>query len=307
MNLIEDLDTNLIEGKYNDLINGVYEKTKNVKTCDGKTMTAEISLEQTMEIVKRRIEAKTRIPMDDQHLVARGKVLKDNIPLKEYGISGGDTIELTAQLLGGVKHKSLSPKPMDTERDKKRKESEPYIDVGGLEGEKPQEDPDEVVATKKWMSEAMRELKERSDDMSELEQSITKVQSDMNDDTENLNKVAEALTKVSDDNNVRDRKFDDFIKNLNTGLHERDKKTDEKIERMERQIDAKIEEKFAGLDTRISAIERGTTEARCRRLDNAQGKYLRLWNLTKDSTGKDWAASSTLSAKRKESNCIGYN
>ena len=108
--------------------------------------------------------------------------------------------------------------------------------------------------------------------MSELEQSITKVQFDMNDVKENLNKVAEALTKISDDINARDRRFDDFIRKLNIGLHERDKKTDEKIERMEKQMDAKIEEKFAGLDTRVSAIERGTTEAGCRRLDNAQGK-----------------------------------
>ena len=84
--------------------------------------------------------------------------------------------------------------------------------------------------------------------------------------------VAEALTKISDDNNTRDRKFDDFIKNLNTGLRERDMKTDEKIERVERQIDTKIEEEFAGLDTRISAIEKGTAEAWCRRLDNAKGK-----------------------------------
>ena len=31
---------------------------------------------------------------------------------------------MTAKLLGGTKHKSLSPKPKDTERDKKTKESE---------------------------------------------------------------------------------------------------------------------------------------------------------------------------------------
>ena len=251
---------------------------------------------------------------------------------------------------------------MDTERDNKRRESESYIDVGGLEGEKPQEDPDEeIAAIKKWMSEAMRDLKDRSDDMSELEQTITKVKFDMNDVKENLTKVAESLTKISDDNNARDRKFDDFIKNLYTGLNERDKRTDEKIDRMERQIDAKIEEKLAGLDTRIRAIERGPTGAAYRRLDNAQGRlghtptdckavlhgfkteskeqdvkaivmesikatgmkeehtvdcpaipithvfvqrtcentnwteeeseYPRLWNLTKDSTGKDWATS----------------
>ena len=91
-----------------------------------------------------------------------------------------------------------------------------------------------MVAIRKWMSEAMRELKERTDDMSEFERSMTKVQFDMNDVKENLNKVAEALTKISDDDHTRDQKFDDFIKNLNTGLHERDMKTVEKIESLER-------------------------------------------------------------------------
>ena len=85
---------------------------------------------------------------------------------------------------------------------------------------------------------------------------MTKIQLTKNDVKENLNKVAEALTKISDDNNTRDRKFEDLIKSINTGLHERDMKTDKKIERLERQIVSKIEEKFAGLETRISAIEK---------------------------------------------------
>ena len=219
-----------------------------MKTWEGRTITAEISPEQTTKIMKRKIEAKTGIPTDDQQLVARGKVLTDNTPLKEYGISGGETIEMTAKLMGGTKHKSLSPRPMDTER-QKRKESEPYIDVGGFEGEKPQTDPDEeIAATKKWMSEAMKDLQNRSDDMSDLEQSMTKVKFDMNEVKENLTKVAESLTKISEDNDARDRKFDEFFKNLNTGLNERDKRTDEEIDRMERHIDAKMDVKLAGLD-----------------------------------------------------------
>ena len=101
----------------------------------------------------------------------------------------------------------------------------------------------------------MKDLQNRSDDMSELEQSMTTVKFNMNEVKENLTKVAESLTKISDDNNARDWKFDEFIKNFYTGLNERDKRTDEKIDIMERQIDAKIDEKLAGLDTRFSAIE----------------------------------------------------
>ena len=119
--LIEGTITYPTAGECNDLIDGRYEKTIYVKTCEGKTITAEISLEQTTKIVKRKNEAKTRIPTDDQQLVARREVFTGNIPLKEYGISGGETIKMTAKLLRGTKHKSLSPKPMDTERDKKKK------------------------------------------------------------------------------------------------------------------------------------------------------------------------------------------
>ena len=72
--------------------------------------------------------------------------------------------------------------------------------------------------------------------------------------------------KISEGNDARDRKLDDIIKNLNTGLNERDKRTDENIDRMERHIDAKMDEKLAGLDTRISTIERNTTSVGHRRL-----------------------------------------
>ena len=206
--------------------------------------------------------------------MARGKVLTDNTPLKEYGISGGETIEMTAKLLGGTKHKSLSPRPVEwTLKETKKKNLNHTSTQEVLKVKNPQTDPDEEIATtKKWMSEAIRDRKERSDDMSDLERSMTIVKWDMNDVKENLTKVAAALTKISDDNDARERKFDDFIKNLNTGLNERDKRTDEKIERMERQIDAKIQENLAGLDTRISAIERGTTGVGYTRLDNAHGR-----------------------------------
>ena len=102
---------------------------------------------------------------------------------------------------------------------------------------------------------------------------MKEVEFDMNDVKENLTKVAESLTKISDDNNARERKFDNFIKNLYIGLNERDKRMDEKIDRMERHTDAKIDQKLAGLDTRISAIERGPTGAGHRRFHDAQGRW----------------------------------
>ena len=116
------MDEKLDEGKYNDLADGRYEKTIYVKTWTGKTITVEIDLKHTVETVKGQIEAKTRIPKDHQHLASRGKVLMDNKTLKDYSITGGETIEMTALLLGGTKNKILSPTPMNVERRSRRRE-----------------------------------------------------------------------------------------------------------------------------------------------------------------------------------------
>ena len=106
------------------------------------------------------------------------------------------------------------------------------------------------------MTSMMKELKERTDDVSEFERSMTTVQLEMKEVKVNMNKVAEALSRISDDNHTRDLKFEELIKRINEGLHERDLKRDKKIEGLERHIDTKIEEKFADLETRISAIEK---------------------------------------------------
>ena len=129
--LTDGMDVMLNEGKYNDLTDGRYEKTIFVKTWTGRTVSLETDLDHAVETVKRQLEAKTGIPKDHQHLTSRGKVLMDNRTLKDYYISRGETIELSALLLGGMKNKSLSPAPMRTDREKKRKESEPHTDASG--------------------------------------------------------------------------------------------------------------------------------------------------------------------------------
>ena len=103
----------------------------------------------------------------------------------------------------------------------------------------------------------MKQLKERTDDVSGVEQSLTEVKLDMENMNDNLSKVAEAIAKMTDDNNTRDRKFEELIKGFSTGLQERDKKVDKRIEGMEKKIEIKIEEKFVGLEIRISVIEKG--------------------------------------------------
>ena len=82
----------------------------------------------------------------------------------------------------------------------------------------------------------MKQLKERTDDVSEVEQSLTNVKLDMENLNDNLSKVAEAITKMTEDNNARDRKFEELIKGFITGLQERDRKMDKKFEGMEKKI-----------------------------------------------------------------------
>ena len=225
--LIGEMDMKLNEGKYNDLTDGRYDKTIYVKTWTGRTVSLVTYPDHAVGTLKRQLETKTGIPKNHQYLTSRGKVLDDSGTLKEYGLSGGETVEMTALLLGGMKHKSLSPTPM-ADRDK-RKESEPYIDVSGLEGQKSQEVlEEEAVPTKKWMSDTMKELKERTDDMSEFERTMTNIKLDMKDVKEHMNKVTEALSKISDDNNTRDRRFEELIQSINNGLQDRDMKTDKK-------------------------------------------------------------------------------
>ena len=146
---------------------GRYNKEIYVKTWPGRTITAVIDSESDAKKLKRLAAAKTGIPTESQQLTIGGKALMDNVLMKEYNISGGETIEMTAPLLGGMK-KSLSPRPMDTERDKKRKESEPCIEVrDSLEEENAQThldiDPSDSAI---WIEDAMKRLKDRTDDVS---------------------------------------------------------------------------------------------------------------------------------------------
>ena len=84
---IGDDGSHTTEGTYNDLSDGRYKKTKYVKRWTGKTVSVEADLNRNVEAVMKQLETKTRIPKDHQHLVSRGKVLKDNRMLKDYGIS----------------------------------------------------------------------------------------------------------------------------------------------------------------------------------------------------------------------------
>ena len=72
---------------------------------------------------------------------------------------------------------------------------------------------------------------------------------------------------------MRDKTLDDLITSLSTGLAEREKKTDERIDNMERCLGARMDEKFSEFEKRISSIERGTGSAGHNRLGASQGGW----------------------------------
>ena len=161
---------------------------------------------------------------------------------------------MTAKLLGGMKHKSLSPKPMDTEREK-RKASEPCIDVSGLEDENPVTNPeDEPTEARKWMRETKKDLRQRTDDVSELERSVSTMQWDVTEVKGTLKSFNNTLDKMTEAQTTRDKKLDALLASLTTSFIDKEKNTEEKIESVARSLS----EQISSLDKRISSVERGS-------------------------------------------------
>ena len=57
---------------------------------------------------------------------------------------------------------------------------------------------------------------------------MSSMQWDMGEVKGNLTKVTDSLVKMTEGNEARDRKLDEFIKKLSTGLAEREKKNGRK-------------------------------------------------------------------------------
>ena len=172
--------------------------------------------------------------------------------MKENGLSEGRTIGMTAKLLGGMKHKSLSPRPMDTEREKKRKESEPCIDVSGIEDENLVTNPeDESTEARKWMRGTMKDLRQRTDDVSELERSVSTMQWNMTEVKNTLKTVTSSLDKMTEVQATRDKKLDDLLACLCTSFAEKERKTEDKIDSVARSLG----EQISSLDKRLSSVD----------------------------------------------------
>ena len=106
------------------------------------------------------------------------------------------------------------------------------------------------------MKETMKDLKQRSDEMSDLERSMSTMQWEMGSVRENLDKFTSSLAKLTEGNETRYKKLDDLIASLSKGLAEKDKKTEERDRQYGKSLGARMDERFSDFERRISSIEK---------------------------------------------------
>jgi hypothetical protein len=73
-----------------------------VKMLDGKTIKLRAHLEDTVEIIKCRIEIKEGVPPHIVRLIYQGKQLGDGRTLLDYGVHRASTFHLALRLVGGA-------------------------------------------------------------------------------------------------------------------------------------------------------------------------------------------------------------
>ena len=98
---------------------------------------------------------------------------------------------------------------MNVERETKRKASEPYIDVSGLEEEKFESaaSEEETVKKKQWMKSMMKEIKDCTDDITEFEKTMAGIKFEMTEVKVSMNKMSDAFSKIVDESQRRDQRF----------------------------------------------------------------------------------------------------
>ncbi|KAI3854022.1 hypothetical protein MKW92_028271 [Papaver armeniacum] len=91
-NSAQEASTSAVTGESSDFIVEV-----NVKTLDSQIYTFRVEKNMPVPLFKEKIAGTVGVPVEQQRLIFRGKVLKDNQCLSEYHVEDGHTLHLVAR------------------------------------------------------------------------------------------------------------------------------------------------------------------------------------------------------------------
>ncbi|KAL1225063.1 Ubiquitin-like domain-containing protein CIP73 [Cardamine amara subsp. amara] len=69
----------------------------NIKTLDSQMYTFQVNKNETVSLFKEKIAIEVGVPVGQQRLIFRGRVLKDDHPLSEYHLENGHTLHLVVR------------------------------------------------------------------------------------------------------------------------------------------------------------------------------------------------------------------